>query len=153
MTDPRPILLVILLTLLAGASVSLWRKSNELDSLKQAVAVERAAALAERARILWGQARANEETVQGWAAAVAYWREHGGTVVRVRPAACAGAVPALPVAAAGAPGVSASEHRPGTPRDVDASECEARLNGSVLDAVWIETVKAWIKKQHEVGND
>ena len=156
MTDPRPILLVILLTLLAGTSVSLWRKSNELDSVKQTVAVERAAALAERARIVRAQTRTNEATVQGWAAAVDYWRSHGGAVVRVRPAACpAGAVPALPRVADGVAGLPAREPRSGAALDVaavksiDAGECEARLNGSVMDAVWIAHVKSWIKKQHE----
>lgn len=153
MPDARDIVTVILLALLAGSSWTAWRNSHELDELKKTAAAEKAAAAAEHARIEREQQRIADETVQGWAAAVDYWREHGGTVVRVRPAACAGAVSALPVAAAGAPGVPAGEYRPGAPRDVDASECEARLNGSVLDAVWIETVKAWIKKQHEVGND
>lgn len=156
MTDARDFVTVLLVVLLAGSSWTAWRKSHELESFKQTVAAEKTAAAAERARIERDQARILDDTVQSWSAAVEYWREHGGRVVRVRPAACpsaGSAVPALPLAAGGAAGVPAGESRSGAPRDVDASECETRLNGSVLDALWIETVKQWIKKQHEVGHD
>lgn len=150
MNDPRNVLLVIVLTLLAGSGWDLWRKNHELDALKETVATEKAAAAAERERVERDQARVAAETVAGWSAAVDYWRNHGG--VRVRPAACApagGAVPALPGAAAGAARLPAREPRSGSAVDVDAAECEARLNGSVLDALWIVSVKEWIRKQHE----
>lgn len=156
MPDCRDIAIVLLAVLLAGASWTAWKGEHELDSLKHTVALEKAATASERARIERDQARILDETAQSWAAAVDYWREHGGRLVRVRPAACPSAdstVPALPLAAASITGLPASEHRPAAPRDVDASECEARLNGSVLDALWIETVKDWIKQQHEVVHD
>lgn len=145
MYDPRNVLIVILLTLCVGLSLSTRSYRNDLITLKETVAAEKAVAAAEHDRIEKEQASVAADTAAGWAAAVAYWREHGG--VRVRPAAAQGAVPAVSGSAAGAAGLRPGEQRPRAAVDVDAAECEARLNGSVLDAVWIETVKGWVKRQ------
>ena len=141
-------MLVVLMTLCVSLTILYRSEKNELADLKETVATEKAVAAAEHDRIEKERSRVDAETVAGWAAAIAYWREHGG--VRVRPAAAQGAVPAVPGAAAGAAGLRPGEQRPRAAVDVDAAECEARLNGSVLDAVWIETVKGWVKKQREI---
>lgn len=147
MYDPRNIFIVVLLTLLVSVSF-LYRSANhELTDIKETVAAEKAAAAAEHARIEREQAAIAADTAQGWADAVGYWRKHGG--VRVLPAACPDAVPAVPRSAAGDEGLRSGEPRPGA--TVDAAECEKRLSGSVMDAVWIETVKAWVRKQHDAS--
>jgi len=145
--DPRNILLVVLMTLCVSLTILYRSEKNELADLKETVATEKAVAAAEHARIEREQESIASDTAAGWAAAVDYWKRNGG--IRVRSTAGQGAVPAVPGAAAGAAGLRPGEPRPGSV--VDAAECEKRLSGSVMDAVWIETVKAWVKKQHDAS--
>lgn len=74
-----------------------------------------------------------------------------GRVIRVRPSRCEGAVPGLSATATGTTGLQASESGLGAARTITVEECEVRINGSLHDAIWIETVKQLTEQWHEVS--
>lgn len=111
---------------------------DELTNFKSAVAEEqkRAAAVSEQI---------NSDVAAGWAAAVAWHRDHP-KFVRVQSPNCPLPVPGPPT---GVEGLQIGQSGLGAPRTVTIEECESRVNSAVKDAAYIEHVKAWAKKQHE----
>lgn len=94
------------------------------------------------------------DTVDGWAAAVGVLRARDSVatpVVRVRrPTDCGQpTMPAVPETTSGTLGLQTGEPGSGSARTIAVEECEARLNGSILDAIWIERVKALTNQLHE----
>jgi hypothetical protein len=71
--------------------------------------------------------------------------------VRVRDNCGAGGLSALPQATGVVEGLQASQSGLGSIRTITVEECETRINGSLTDAVWIETVKKLTDDLHEAS--
>jgi len=150
-------ILLAAVAIYAAAITHFFRETTDAYSnyraaveLAQKQAKDEAEAEAERLAV--EQERIHANTAAGWAAAVDYHRRNPRTVRVLPPAACgvsqAGAVP---TAASNDDGLPAGEHRPAADRAIAVEECEARLNGSLIDAEWIVGIKQWIIDQHEAS--
>jgi len=112
---------------------------SQMEALRSENA-ERVAAMADTAK----------HAADGWEAARAELARRP-TVIRVQPSSCPGEMPGLSAASTSVAGLQASESGLGAARTITVEECEARVNGSISDAIWIETVKQLTSDWHEAS--
>jgi len=95
--------------------------------------------------------RISLDTVEGYTAAIDYWRDHPRTVRVQSPAGCgARSLPAVPDAPAAVPGLSDGGSKGGL--SITVEQCTQLANDSLMDDIWINAVKGWTKRQHLIGS-
>ena len=104
---------------------------------------------AEKARV--DTQRLAADTAAGWSAAVDYWRNRSGRVVRVQPPAGCDQTGLRPLpSTTGLTPPTGSELELGAAVSVAVEQCEALLNKAVMDAAMLTHLQEWVKQQHEV---
>ena len=126
---------------------------NDYITLQNEFVRTEAMAKAEQSRLRAESERAIRESSEGWAAAVAYWRDHP-RVIRVRnddnSSTCLPPVPVASSESDGTPIERGSSTAANAPSEIDVSECEARLNNAVMDAAQVLHLQAFVLQQHAV---
>jgi hypothetical protein len=95
------------------------------------------------------QERIARETADGWAAAVAWYRDHPRIVRVLQPSGCVSQTGAVSASSEGTD-ATAAQQRPGA-IELTAEQCEIRVNNAVLDAAQVIHLQNWIRQQYEAS--
>jgi hypothetical protein len=95
------------------------------------------------------QDRIARETTDGWAAAVAWYRDHPRIVRVLQSSGCVSQTGAVSASTEGTD-ATAAQQRPST-IELTAEQCEFRVNNAILDAAQVIHLQNWIKQQYEAS--
>lgn len=141
--------IIVALTFALTYSIHQTRSiQNEYDQYKAAVLAQQEKLKEERDQMLRASERVTADVSQVWDSALAYYRAHP-RIVRVQSYCDSREMPGLSPASTGATGLHAGSGEGGI--SITISQCESLANDSLMDAAWINAVKRWTEKQHEVS--